>query len=89
VTHRAESILMALDFRTTRQVELQGRRAGVKLSRDDLALAVLTSQWPILLEAVRYSARLLMERSTVDAWDVRAFHSHFETRRLTRRVLKS
>lgn len=74
--HRADSVLVGLDFRTPRRPQMRG--SATKLGREDLALAVFTSRWPILLEAVRFSARLLTRRATAQAWDARWFHQQFE-----------
>jgi hypothetical protein len=78
--HRADSILVGLDFKTQRRAQMRGADQKL-LGRNDLALAVFTSRWPILLEAVRYSTRILTRRAIEHDWDVAWFHDQFEARR--------
>lgn len=75
--HRADSVLVGLDFPTQRSIQLHSDRA---LNRRELALPVVTSSWPILLEAVRFMTGRLTLQALGNGWDENAFHARLNPR---------
>jgi hypothetical protein len=80
--HRADSVLIGLDYPAQRNIQLHHHRA---LNRRELALPVVTSSWPILLEAVRFATNRLTLQAIANGWDENVFHARLNPRRTRRR----
>jgi uncharacterized protein Smg (DUF494 family) len=73
-THRAEDVLVNLNY--PEQLETQLKQE--KLGADTLGLALVTSDWPVLLMMVHVATRRLTKGAIRNAWDEKWFHSQFE-----------
>jgi hypothetical protein len=73
-THLADDVLINLSYPPQLRTRLIGNRV---LGVDDAALAVVASDWPIILSAVRTAARRLTKGAIVHNWDERWFHRRF------------
>jgi len=69
--HTAHPVLVALDYPAQHKAQL---KQGRTLTRQELALPVVTTSWPILLEAVRFASRTLTQQAVRSCWDESVFH---------------
>lgn len=74
--HRAEDVLVNLDFSVSLSVQLKQHL----LPSQDLALSRVAADWPLFLTAVRRVVRKLAEGAIAHSWDDAWFHSQFEAR---------
>jgi hypothetical protein len=73
-THLADDVLINLNYPPKLKTYLHKGRV---LGAEDAALALVASDWPIILNAVRVAARRLAKGAIANNWDERWFHRRF------------
>lgn len=73
-THFADDVLVNLDYPPKLKTVLTKGRV---LDADKAALALVSSDWPMMLHTVQVAARRLAKGAIAQNWDERWFHSRF------------
>ena len=73
-THFADDVLINLSYPPKLKSYLRKDRV---VDADKAALALVASDWPIILNTVRVAARRLTKQAIARNWDERWFHSRF------------